>query len=73
MLIERGKSASLERRIEIESEINAPVCAGDPVGALIVSCDGEEVGRVPIVIQADIPRLSFGKAFARLLSNFKLF
>ncbi len=73
VLIERGKSASLERRIEIESEINAPVCAGDPVGALIVSCDGEEVGRVPIVIQADIPRLSFRKAFARLLSNFKLF
>ena len=73
VLIERGKSASLERRIELESEISAPVSAGDQVGSLVVSCDGEEIGRVPIVIEEDIPRLSFGQAFARLLSNFKLF
>jgi D-alanyl-D-alanine carboxypeptidase len=58
-----GESAALcvasgetvEREVLLlQTALEAPVSAGDPVGEVIYSCDGKEVCRIPLLAGADI-------------------
>ena len=73
VLLERGKKDHLERQINLCESADAPLKAGDTVGSLVVTCDGEEIGSVPIVMQRDMEKLTFGQAFLRLFRNYRLF
>ncbi|MEM7007045.1 MAG: D-alanyl-D-alanine carboxypeptidase family protein, partial [Pseudomonadota bacterium] len=42
-----------------DGPVNAPVSAGDQIGELIVTLDGQEPVRVPLVALADVSRLGF--------------
>lgn len=73
VLLARGKKDHLERQINLCESADAPLKAGDTVGSLVVTCDGEEIGSVPIVMQRDMEKLTFGQAFLRLFRNYRLF
>ena len=72
VLLARGKKDHLERQINLCESADAPLKAGDTVGSLVVTCDGEEIGSVPIVMQRDMEKLTFGQAFLRLFRNYRL-
>ena len=48
----------IERRTEIESEVPAPVAAGDELGLLSVLRDGETIAEIPLLAAEDSPKLT---------------
>lgn len=67
VLLARGKKERLLQTVEISEELNAPIQAGEVVGTIIVTCEEEEIARVPIIVQTAVERLSWLQAFSRLL------
>ena len=69
LLVEKGKLSRITARLELPRELEAPVNRGDPVGEIVVECEGEILARVPLTAGEDVPRLGWTDLFARLLSR----
>lgn len=67
LIVKKGTTDGIERQINIESGITAPIKAGQKVGEVVYMLDGEEIGRADIVADADVERATFGKLFVRIL------
>ena len=53
--IPRRQYDKLAARTEIDPLIQAPVTKGDKLGEVIIELSGEEITRVPLLAQADVP------------------
>jgi D-alanyl-D-alanine carboxypeptidase (penicillin-binding protein 5/6) len=63
LTLPRGKKKHLATKVEVNTDIEAPVAIGDELGAVVVSLDGQTVYRGPVVaLEAVEP----GGLFARL-------
>lgn len=51
--------SAIERKLEWEEEIGAPLAKGDQVGAYVYTLNGREIGRVPILVTEDIHRAGY--------------
>ena len=51
--------SAVERTVEMEESVPAPVKKGDPVGAVIYTLEGHEIGRTDILAAEDIEEASF--------------
>lgn len=71
-LLPAASHGKVEATVELPESVTAPVCAGDTVGRVIYSVDGESVGEVPIKADCDAPRISFGQLLVRILAAFLL-
>lgn len=70
LTIPRGARGSLESVVEVDSVIKAPVSAGDELGTVTISFDGEVLAKRPLVAVEPVPEGGF---FKRLLDAIKLF
>lgn len=70
--LKKGADARVEKKIEMENALTAPIQAGDTVGRVLYTLDGETIGEVPITATSDVARIGFGTLFARLLRAFAL-
>ena len=52
--------------MELADSVQAPVAQGAEVGQLVVSVDGKEVRRIPLVAQEEVPRLTFSGMFSNM-------
>lgn len=63
--------ANVERKVMVQEEIVAPVEMGQVVGEIVYTCDGKELGSVPIVSLASVEKASvwdyYGKLFIKYL------
>lgn len=63
--------ANVERRVMVQEDITAPVQMGQTVGEIVYTCDGKELGSVPIVSLAEVEKASvldyYGKLFIKYL------
>ncbi len=63
--------ANVERKIMVQEEIQAPVQMGQKVGEIVYTCDGKQLGSVPIVSLATVEKASvwdyYGKLFVKYL------
>lgn len=50
---------AIERKVEINQGIKAPVRKGDTVGAIVYTLEGQEIGRTDIVAVEDVGEASF--------------
>ena len=65
-----GEDFSLiEKHLEWDEEIAAPLAKGDQVGACVYTLDGKEIGRVPIVMAEEAVKAGYldylGQAFRK--------
>ena len=67
ILISRGQLSSITRVVELEPELEAPVAQGQQIGVLRVLAGKQELKQIPLVASADVPRLSRGEIFLRVL------
>ncbi len=58
ILLEKDAAAQLETSVALAEGVKAPVAAGDKLGEIIVTAAGEEVARVALLAEEDVPRLS---------------
>lgn len=70
LTIPRGARDSLDPVVEVDSVVKAPVEAGDELGTVTVSFDGEVLAERPLVAIEPVPE---GGLFKRLLDAIKLF
>src|SRR5690554_5599413 len=68
--IPRGSRDSLESRVELDSVIKAPVRAGDELGRVKVSFNGEVLIDQPVLALTEVPE---GGLFKRIWDSIKLF
>jgi D-alanyl-D-alanine carboxypeptidase (penicillin-binding protein 5/6) len=70
LTIPRGVRDSLESVVEVDAVIKAPVSAGDELGTVTISFDGEVLAERPLVAIESAPEGGF---FKRLVDAVKLF
>lgn len=70
LTIPRGARESLESVVEVDTVIEAPVSAGDKLGTVTISFDGEVLAERPLVAIEPVPEGGF---FKRLMDAIKLF
>ena len=71
-VLPKEKTSKIKYKIELPENISAPVKAGDKVGEMVFTCDGEEIGRAGIYATEDVPRISFFELWCRILAKFFL-
>ena len=67
ILIRQSQLADLERTVTMDGSVAAPVKQGQPVGQVTVTSGEEVLTTVPILAGEDVPRLTWGQTFLRLL------
>lgn len=69
VLVEKGQPAKLTRRVQLTSELSAPVAAGQNVGRAVVLSGSQIVASAPLVAGYAVDRLSGFKMFVRLIEG----
>ena len=69
LLIEKSKRNSLVATVELSANVQAPVEAGQQLGSLIVTLDGQPFASLPLVADQPVPRLGFGGVLRRFLQT----
>lgn len=59
-------SAEPDYELELPDMLSAPVRAGDRVGTLTVTLNGEELARLPVLAAEDVPRIGFFGVLGKL-------
>ena len=67
LLVEKARQRSLTTEISLVPSVDAPVKAGQVLGALTVRAGEEILAEVPLVAENEVPRLTWGQVTARVL------
>ena len=67
LLLEKAKAGDLQQTVSLPDGLSAPVCAGDVLGTMTVSSGEEVVAEIPLLAGEDVPRMTFGQVFLRVL------
>ena len=69
VLLKKGQSSKIRSEIFLPEYLNAPISAGDTVGKIDFSVDGEIILTVPVKAAKDVKRLGYAELFGRLLKR----
>ena len=67
ILIEKGLQAAVTRTVTLAERVEAPVAAGQQLGTLTISANGETLAEIPIIAPEAIERLTWWELTCRLL------
>ena len=67
LLLEKTKAGNLTQSVALEESVPAPVALGDRLGTLTVSSGEETVAEIPLLAGEEVPRVTYGQMFLRLL------
>jgi len=67
VLVKKGERDKVETTVVLFEKLKAPMEAGDQVGEVIAMKDGIEVGRYPLVADADIKIAGLHEIYIRML------
>lgn len=69
LLLDRREADNIERVVELNGEIEAPVDKGDIIGSITYVLDGEKIHQVNVMAETDVLRASFFKRLFRKIMN----
>lgn len=67
LLLEKGEKGKIERHVNIQPNLEAPLKAGQKIGEVTYSLSGAELGKAELVAANDIQRASFLRLFFRMV------
>ena len=67
LLLEKAKAGNLTQSVTLEEAVAAPVALGDRLGTLTVTSGEEVVAEIPLLAGEEVPRVTYGQMFLRLL------
>lgn len=70
LLLRRGQPAKVTVEKRLPEVLAAPLAAGNEIGEKVYHMEGVEIGRSPILLTEEAPRISFLEQLWRLLENF---
>lgn len=71
VLIKKGESEKIEQSVELATDVQAPVEAGQKVGSVKFTLNGELLGEYPLTAEKRIEKLTFAEVLRRFLSSFE--
>lgn len=71
-VLEKEKQAKVQKRFELPETVRCPISAGDVIGRVVYTVDGEAVGATEITAVRDIEAIGFWGLFIRILGGFCL-
>ena len=69
LLLEKAKAGNLTQSVALEEQVEAPVALGDRLGTLTVTSGEEVVAEIPLLAGEEVPRVTYGQMFLRLLKT----
>lgn len=69
VLLEKAQAGKVEQSITLADCVEAPVEAGQKLGELTVTVDGQTVASIPLVTAEPVERLTLGGIFLRLFNT----
>ncbi len=70
VLIKKGESEKIEQSVELVTDVQAPVEAGQKVGSVKFTLNGETLGEYPLTSEKRIEKLTFAEILRRFLCSF---
>lgn len=71
VLIKKGESEKIEQSVELATDVQAPVEAGQKVGSVKFTLNGELLGEYPLTAEKRIEKLTFAEVLRRFLCSFE--
>lgn len=68
-VVAKGSAGRVAVRVELPEKLTAPLAAGEEVGTVVFTLDGSEIGRVPVLVTEDVPKIGFFTLFRRMLAQ----
>ncbi len=68
-IIEKGGEDKITQQVTLAEDVEAPVLSGQILGEVQVMVDGEVVGAYHLTAANDVERMTFGRAFGKLLGH----
>jgi D-alanyl-D-alanine carboxypeptidase (penicillin-binding protein 5/6) len=69
LLLKKGNKAEIQREINLNNDLIAPVKTGQKIGEIVYVLEGKEVGRAELLADRDIQRASFIRLFVNMISE----
>jgi len=69
LTVPKGREAGLKREVQLPKRVLAPVLRGARLGTMIITRDGEEVGRVNLVASTSVKRIGYFHLVGRLMTR----
>ena len=69
ILIDKALAASVETNVRVDGSVTAPVEAGQTLGTLTITSDGQTLAQIAIIAPEAVPRLSWWQLTMRLLQR----
>lgn len=66
LLVNKGGKSKIERELNMQESVEAPVRKGQKLGEVIYSIEGREIGRTDAAAYNEVPRVSFIRLLFRL-------
>lgn len=67
LLVEKEQIKSIVTEVELESQITAPVAAGQALGNLTIKAGNQILKEIPLVAESDVNRLTWGDLTVKIL------
>lgn len=67
LLLKKGEKGKIERVVNIDAGITAPVKSGQKIGEVVYSMAGNDIGKADLVASNDVQRASFIRLFFRMV------
>lgn len=68
-IVKKGNQDRVEKEVQMEPSVKAPVEAGQKLGEAVFRIDGEEVARKEILARDAVPRINMFQMFWGLMQN----
>ena len=69
LLVEKAKKSGITTELTVEESVAAPVTKGQRLGSMTVKAGETVLKEVPLVAGEEVPRLTFGDLFVRVLKR----
>lgn len=69
LVVPKGQSKNLQKKIVAESSVNAPIVQGQKCGELIVLKDGKEIGKIDLIAEKAVPKAGLIRIFQSMITN----
>lgn len=71
-VLPKTKLSAVQQTVQLPESVCAPVKAGEALGEIVFSVDGEQIGSVPLCASEAVAKIDFFEIFKRMLAKFLL-
>ena len=68
-IVKKGNRDKVEAQVTLPESVTAPIAAGAPLGEIVFTIDGQEIGRKEIVAQDEVKRINPFQMYWKMLQK----